>query len=279
MITSAQNAKVKRIASLLQKPRLRREEGVYIVEGIRMFEEAPDEQIEEIYVSESFLSKNDKKLSGLCKHSGVCYEVIADSVFGKMSDTQTPQGVICVMKMPVYSIELLMSGVEKTPLFMLLEDLQDPGNLGTILRTAEGAGVSGVIMTKGTVDIYNPKVIRATMGSIYRVPFIETDDLDAVIDTLKKSKVTLYAAHLDGSVDYAQCDYSKPTAFMIGNEARGLKAETAMKADCRVKIPMSGQVESLNAAVASAILMYESARQRRVIISHSYMSVQPPQAP
>lgn len=151
----------------------------------------------------------------------------------------------------------------KAPLYMLLEDLQDPGNVGTILRAGEGAGIDGVIMTRQTADLFNPKVIRATMGSIYRVPFFIVDALTDTIDLLREKGVAVYAAHLDDSVDYDVPDYTQPTAFLIGNEGNGLRRETAQRAAQYIKIPMAGQVESLNAAMASAVLMYEAARQRR----------------
>ncbi len=146
---------------------------------------------------------------------------------------------------------------------MVLETLQDPGNLGTILRAGEGAGVTGVIMNRETADIYNPKVIRSTMGSIYRVPFFYTDDLKGTVERIKAAGVRLYAAHLKGENNYDKADYTGSTGFMIGNEALGLKDETAALADSYVKIPMAGQVESLNAAVAASVLMFEAARQRR----------------
>ncbi len=259
MITSTANAKVKRLVSLGRKSKARYEEGVFLVEGVKMFQEAPAEWIREVYVSESFLEKNAFE-----NEKRVHYETVSDEVFRKISDTQTPQGVLCVMKMPEYRLENLQEQTKKHALFLALEDLQDPGNLGTILRAGEGAGVDGVIITKNTVDIFNPKVIRSTMGSIYRVPFVITDDILKAVTDLKAGGVTVYAAHLDESKNYGLQDYTKPTAFLIGNEANGLKRETADMADHYIKIPMSGQVESLNAAVASSILMYEAARQRRI---------------
>lgn len=258
MITSTSNARVKRLISLAQKAKLRHSEGVFIVEGIKMFLEAPIEQIKEVYISESLMDKNN-----LEKLKHVRYEIVSDEVFKKISDTQTPQGVLCVMKMPAYERQDMFKNKKKAPLFMVLEDIQDPGNLGTILRAGEGAGIDGVIMTKNTVDIFNPKVIRSTMGSIYRVPFLITQDISQTIKELKAGGITVYAAHLDESVDYDTCDYTGAAAFLIGNEGNGLKRETADLADRYVKIPMKGQVESLNAAMASAILMYEAARQRK----------------
>jgi len=149
------------------------------------------------------------------------------------------------------------------PFLMVLEDLQDPGNVGTIFRTAEGAGVDGIILSKNCVDIYNPKTIRSTMGSIYRVPFLYAEDLEEILKLLNKNSIWTYAAHLEGKQMYDRENYTLGTAFLIGNEGNGLSAQMAKKASCLVKIPMGGELESLNAAVASAILMYEVHRQRR----------------
>lgn len=269
MISSTSNSKVKRLAALSQKAKQRKAEGVFIVEGVKMFREAPAEWVKEVYVSESFFMKCEQEQNTLLKEAldKFTCEVLTDEVFKKVSDTQTPQGVLCVLSMPHYELESSISrwcaGAKSAPLFVLLEDLQDPGNLGTILRAGEGAGIDGLIMTRQTADIFNPKVIRATMGSIYRVPFFIVEDLGAAIELLKEKGVAVYAAHLDDSVDYAAPDYTKPTAFLIGNEGNGLKRATADRATQYIKIPMAGQVESLNAAVAATILMYEAARQKR----------------
>lgn len=269
MISSTANSKVKRLAALSQKAKQRKEEGVFIVEGVRMFREAPAEWVKEVYVSESFLMKCKKEQDIVLKEAleQFHYEVLTDEVFKKVSDTQTPQGLLCVLTMPHYELEGSLDGwltdAKKSPLFVLLEDLQDPGNVGTILRAGEGAGIDGIIMTKRTADIFNPKVIRSTMGSIYRVPFFIVEELGTAIELLKERGVAVYAAHLDDSVDYDQPDYTEPTAFLIGNEGNGLKRATADMATQYIKIPMSGQVESLNAAVAATILMYEAMRQKR----------------
>lgn len=256
MITSASNQRVKNLMNLIQKAKARREQDVFITEGIKMFLEAELEKIKEIYVSQSFYEKGMAKE----KLEKCDYEVLSDDLFKKVSDTQTPQGVLCVMKQYHYELKDLFQ--KDNPLFLILEDIQDPGNLGTMVRTAEGAGVDGIIMTKGTVDIYNPKTIRSTMGSIYRMPFLYTEDILTVMKQLQEKDVKLYAAHLKGNQYYHQLDFKGSTAFLIGNEGNGLKEETARAADVYMKIPMQGQVESLNAAVASVILMYEAARQR-----------------
>ena len=151
----------------------------------------------------------------------------------------------------------------KLPLLMILENLQDPGNLGTILRAGEAAGVTGIIMSADTVDIYNPKVIRSTMGSIYRMPFIYVENLEQVVRQLNASGVHTYAAHLKGKNSYDAEDYTQKAAFLIGNEGNGLRDEIADAAEIYVKIPMCGAVESLNAAIAATVLMFEAARQRR----------------
>lgn len=244
--------------NLIQKAKARREQDVFITEGVKMFLEADSEIIKEVYISESFYEKGTARE----KIEQCNYEVLSDDLFKKVSDTQTPQGILCVMRQYHYGLDDFFQ--KENPLFLILEDIQDPGNLGTMMRTAEGAGVDGVIMTKATVDIYNPKTIRSTMGSIYRMPFMYTDDLPGVMKQLQEKKVTLYAAHLKGNSFYHELDFKGGTAFLIGNEGNGLKEETAQAADVYMKIPMQGQVESLNAAVASVILMYEAARQRMI---------------
>ena len=179
----------------------------------------------------------------------------------KTSDTKTPQGVLSLVKRFEYDLDDIIQG--STPLIMVLENIQDPGNLGTIVRTGEGAGITGVIMSNGTVDIYNPKTIRATMGSIYRVPFCYAENMQEVMQKLKKCKIQTYAAYLEGSSVHDAQNYKEATAFLIGNEGNGLTRELAESADWRIRIPMCGKVESLNAGIASAILMYEAQRQRR----------------
>jgi len=147
---------------------------------------------------------------------------------------------------------------------LLLENLQASRQVWeSILRTAEGAGVTGVILSKGCVDLYNPKTIRSTMGSVYRVPTLYTEDLCQTVEVLKKHGIRSYAAHLKGANFYDQENYQSGTAFLIGNEGNGLTEELTEKADTLIRIPMEGQLESLNAGVASAILMYEAYRQRR----------------
>lgn len=259
MISSASNAKVKQVVQMKKKGKVRRERGAFLVEGIKMVEEAIQYGILEAYVMESCLEQLQTSHGSVLER--IQYEVVSDKVFAEMSDTVTPQGILAVVKMPVYTLSEILA--KPNPHLMLLENLRDPGNLGTILRSAEGAGATGVVLSKESVDIFNPKVIRSTMGSIFRVPFCYVEDFEETMQLMKEAGVTLYAAHLCGTANYEAFDYHKGCGFLIGNEANGLTEETSKEADCLVKIPMEGQVESLNAAMAASILMFEVARQRR----------------
>ncbi len=256
MITSTKNDQVKAVIELKKKARARNEQGLFVVEGVRMAAELPKDQVKSIYVSETF-AKNPENAAILAEYPG--YELVSDSVFAVMSDTQTPQGVLALVRQFSYGMDELLKS-DRPAHLMVLENLQDPGNLGTILRAGEGAGITGLIMSRDTVDIYNPKVIRSTMGSVFRVPFFYTDDLEQTVLDLKARGIRVFAAHLAGKNNYEQEDN---TAFLIGNEGNGLTEKLSNMADTWVKIPMAGKVESLNAAIAASILMFETARQRR----------------
>ncbi len=258
MISSSSNIQVKNLIQLQKKAKARREQKAFVVEGIKMVMELPKEQWVKGYIASSFMSQCDHALIEKLDHCG--YEVLEDKIFAQVSETVTPQGVLAIASQKDYDFNQWFQ--KEKPLVLFLESLQDPGNLGTIIRTAEGAGVDGVILNQTSVDIYNPKVIRSTMGSIYRVPFVYVSDFKETILKAKEHGVTLYAAHLSGEHFYYEENYTKSAGFMIGNEGNGLTKETADLATTYIKIPMSGQLESLNAAVASAILMYEAKRQR-----------------
>lgn len=304
------NAKIKEIHKLTEKSKARREAGLFVIEGPRMFIETPLEWIEEIYVTQRFLDNADSGLLGMAEgpsidgdsteptptvptsassastspatsagsvensHSDYStsirasemitwmnHEVVTEEQMKKLTDTVTPQGILCIVRQPSYTLDDILSHPGHR-LIMILEDIQDPGNLGTIFRTAEGAGASGIIMTKGCVDLFNPKVVRSTMGSIYRVPFFVTDDIEGTINSVKNAKIEVFAAHLKGEHFYDEIAY-KDAAFLIGNEGNGLKNSTAALADTYIKIPMAGKLESLNASMAAGILMYEHNRQMR----------------
>lgn len=256
MITSTSNPQVKNLLQLLKKARTRNEQDVFLAEGIKMYQEAPKEQILKVYITKTLYEEKGPDLL-----DGLETEVLSDHVYAAVSDTKNPQGILCVLRQYHYIIADMMK--KENPHLLLLEDLQDPGNLGTIMRTAEGAGVDGIILNRTSVDLYNPKVIRATMGSVYRMPFLYVDELLEVLPVLKKKGIRTYAAHLKGKNCYDEEDYRTGCAFLIGNEGNGLSGELSREADTWIRIPMHGKLESLNAAVAASILMYEVCRQRR----------------
>ncbi|HHV13547.1 MAG TPA: RNA methyltransferase [Clostridiales bacterium] len=259
-ISSLSNAQIKNLTLLQKKAKAREEQGVFVVEGWKMFEEALELGLmKKAYVAETFYRELIAEKPDYFQSFD--YEILTDSVFKEVADTKTPQGIMGLVKKREHSLESIM----KAPgaCLLLLEDIRDPGNLGTMLRTAEGAGVTGIICNSSTVDLYNPKVIRSTMGSIYRMPFYQSEDFLGTVNEIKKQGITIFAAHLSGEFYDTEGSFVKPCAFLIGNEANGLSEEVSREADRLIKIPMAGKVESLNAAVAAAILMYEAARQRR----------------
>lgn len=257
MITSSSNGQIKSIIQLNNKGKARKESGLFVVEGIKMYREAPREWIHKVYIAQSLWEEEtwEKELEQLP------HEVVADQVFRQMSDTKTPQGILTLLHQPNHSLERMMEC--ETPLFVVAEDIQDPGNMGTILRTAEGAGADGIFLSKGSVDIYNPKTIRSTMGSVYRMPFVYVENMEELMKELSKRNICTYAAHLNGESFYDQEDYTGGTAFLIGNEGNGLSPQITRSAQRLIRIPMEGKVESLNAAMACGILMYEAFKQRR----------------
>lgn len=259
MITSASNGRIKYIDNLMQKSKFRRSEGKFVAEGIKMFNEAPKGDVLEVYIKEgaydSFDTETKKKLER------IGYEVLSEPVFKKVTDTVTPQGILSVIKIRESSIEDILS--DENPIIAVLENIQDPGNIGTIIRTAEGAGVNGLLLSRDCVDIYNPKVIRSTMGSVFRMKFAYVD-IDSVFDSFRSKNIETYALALDKKAQaYDKYDYKKPVAFFVGNEGNGLKESTIEKCDNTAFIPMCGEVESLNASVAASLMMYEIFRQRR----------------
>ncbi len=264
----------------MKQAKERRKQGVFLVEGIRMFSEIPRDIHVESFATEEFYESHKELFDG------ISYELVSDNVMKSLADTRTPQGVISVVRQFAYSMEQVCGcsgtscheGAEGTvksdgtgdesisesrdnALVIALENIQDPGNLGTIIRTAEGAGVTGIIMSRDTVDIYNPKVVRSTMGSIFRVPFIYVDDLTDCIRKLGQRGFNTYSAHLQGTTFY-DFDYRKSTIFVMGNEGNGLSDEMSAATKYKIRIPMMGKVESLNVATAGTVLMYETMRQR-----------------
>lgn len=260
MISSTANSRVKNIVLLQKKGKERKNQGLFVIEGRKLFEEvlrdAP-EAIHEVYVTEAYLEQSaHKELLEM-----LSYETVTDSVMKVMAETMEPQGILATVRIPQYDKKSLWE--QKDAVWIALEDVRDPGNLGTILRTAEAAGVTGVLLSDSSVDMYNPKVVRSTMGAIFRVPHFYLSDFLGELDLMKQAGATLYAAHLKGTQYYDEPDYNGCSVILIGNEANGLSDAAAEKANCLVKIPMEGKAESLNAAVATSLFVYEAYRKRR----------------
>lgn len=250
----------KEIKLLEKNKKARDTQGLFITEGIKLFCEAPKEQIVMVCTTKAFAAEHPDIISRIPENAGRLLD-ISEERFAGLSDTQSPQGILTVLKKMKFDQESVLA--KENPLFLILENLQDPGNAGTILRTAEAAGADAVFLTEGSVDFYNPKTIRSTMGSIYRVPHFYVADMASLLSLMMVRDVLSYAAYLGAEAPYTAGDYRKGTVFFIGNESRGLSENLANQADRLIRIPMAGRVESLNAAMAAGILMYEAARQRR----------------
>ena len=260
MITSTANAQVKAVVQLQKKAKEREAKQLFVIEGRKLFEEIKRDapaHIEKTYVTEEFLKQYEE--NGLL--ADIAYETVSPEVMQVMAETMTPQGILALVRMPQYTLSSMLA--QEDALLVLLEELRDPGNLGTILRTAEGAGAAGIVLSRGSVDMYNPKVIRSTMGAIFRMPFVYVEDFCGTLHEMQNQGVTLYAAHLHGRNFYEVENYAGKTGLLIGNEANGLTKEASACADKLIKIPMEGKVESLNAAVATAILLYEVYRNKK----------------
>lgn len=269
MITSENNAKIKELIKLQKNARHRRKEELFVAEGIKLVQEAAQYgKLRQVLIRESLWHERwkDAPESEIAKElsvdgNRVGVDIAPDSVFDMVADTVTPQGILGMVDMPAYSLKEILA--LSSGLYLMLDDLRDPGNLGTVIRTAEAAGAAGVIMSRGCVDLFNPKVVRATMGAIFRVPFYYADDLIEVIERLKAKQIPVYGTMMQGSEVYDALDYTNGAAIVIGNEANGISEKVTAHLTKGVRIPMDGSLESLNAAVAAAILMYETARQKR----------------
>ncbi|MCC5910511.1 MAG: RNA methyltransferase [Clostridiaceae bacterium] len=262
-ITSQNNPLVKHIKALHRKKN-RKEYRQFVVEGIRTLKDYMHQDVAIDYVLYS------NKLQSL--HGGIelyeslhkkykCHEV-SDSIITELSDTENPQGIVAVVNMPKYSLVDLP--LDKDIFLLVLDRLQDPGNIGTIIRTAVAAGVDGIILTKGCVDPYNSKTIRAAMGALIHVPIIETVENLEWIEVLKNKGVQLIGSSLDTQHTYLDIDYSGKLAIIIGNEANGIEQTLLDQMDTLIKIPILGNIESLNASIAAGILIYKAIEGRRL---------------
>jgi len=244
MITSRNNSKLKRVRKLLASARERRETGLFVAEGVRLVSEIPPELLEEVLVSGS-------APAGISPDEGRT-EVVEPTLFQQLSDTVHPQGILAVVRKPCWKESEALD--KKTGKILLLDGVRDPGNLGTMIRTAEAAGVRAVYMSPDCVDLFNPKVIRSTMGSIFRVPVFSAP-LPEVIQKLQQRGIRVYATALSAVKSFRDADLEQ-AGIVIGSEANGISREVAGCVQECIKIPMAGQVESLNAAVSAAILMF-----------------------
>lgn len=242
----------------LYKRKYRERTGCYVIEGFNLIEEAEKNGavLRTIFVREDF--EHDDKIFILEKQGYEIYSVSKD-LFDKTVDTETPQGIAAVCEKPRLSISEFFSNTEN---IVVLDRLQDPGNIGTIIRTADAAGFSGAIVMKGTADIFSPKTVRAAAGSLYRVGLLFLDDPAEAIRLLAENSRKSICTSPHGGELYFNADLAKNTALIIGNEASGACAEFLNSSDIKITLPMEGSIESLNAAVSASIVMYESVRQR-----------------
>ncbi len=263
-LTGSSNPTIKVVRSLKNKSS-REEKGLYFIEGSRFVAEALAQEqahIQFIIASDSFaLSKgSDELLNIAAQRAQQCYAV-PDSLFRSISDTRHPQGILAVIKQEKRYLN------EHRPakgLLVVLDCIKDPGNMGTIIRTADGAGCTGVVITEGCVDVFNPKVLRSTMGSIFHIPVYHSEGIVQTMELLKQSGFLLYVSHLEGAVSIYEADLSANIGLVIGSEAEGVSDQAQQKADCLIRIPMAGRAESLNASAAAAVMVFEAMRQRGI---------------
>lgn len=255
VITSKENEIIKHIKKLSEK-KYRDEKRQYIVEGIKIVEEAIQEnaQIEEIIVCQESIEEIPKELMSKMTNYKCIY--VAEKIYKTLTQVVNPQGIIAVIKK-----------VERTEIkydediIIVLDDIQDPGNLGTILRTVDSIGLKQLIVSKGTADVYNPKVVRSTMGAIFRVNVIEKENIKEAIEEMRKNQYKLVVTSLQTENQIYDINYNKKIIVM-GNEANGVSKEIQNMADEKVKIPMLGKTESLNVSIATGVVLYEYVRQK-----------------
>ncbi len=252
-ITSKDNNLIKYLKKLQTSSKFRMEAGKFVCEGLRVSLEALNGKAEvlSVFVTQELVDKHKDELRPLLSCGADVY-LISQKLMSQVADTKTPQGVICILKTLDNNIDF--DTINNKCIF--LEHIQDPSNLGTILRTADALGISAVIMTRDCCDIYSPKVTRGAMGALFRVPFMFTDDAVSFVRNFSKYGTT-YAAVVRNAESLGECSLGGNVLMAIGNEGNGLTEELIDVCDHRVTIPMQGNAESLNAAIASGILMWE----------------------
>ncbi len=258
VITSKDNEIIKNIKKLKEK-KYRDIEGKYIIEGIKLIEEAIKESvnIDKIVICEDCINNDsiESKLMYEIAKNDCIY--VSQKVFENITEVSTPQGILAIINKKDNSNSIDFS----EDIIVVLDDLQDPGNLGTILRTLDSIGLHQIIITKNTTDAYNSKVVRSTMGAIFRINIIQTNDLPKILNEMKKHKFKIMATSLQGNKSIYDIDYNKKV-IIIGNESKGVSEVAFKEADEQIKIPMLGKAESLNASVATSIVLYEYVRQK-----------------
>ena len=258
MITSTRNPKIQDIRALQSRAKRRREVGAFIIEGVRLAEEAlavgwPVQ----LAIYTKGLDQRGQRIIRRLRDAKVSLEEVSEDVMTAASDTPSPQGIL--MQLPAGSLEIN----ERLRLALVLDAIQDPGNLGTLLRSAVAAGAGAALLGPGCADAFSPKVLRAGMGAHFTMPILELD-WGQIGDLLRTQELPLYVAEVSGGQRYDQVDMTQPLALLVGNEAHGAGDEARLLAHDGVHIPIPGEVESLNAAVAGSVLLFEAARQRRV---------------
>ncbi len=258
-IQSKDNLLIKEIKKLKEK-KYRLISNMFLVEGFRFTEEAleSDFEVVHIFISAKGESKfESSSVKNKLQENTKVYS-LSDSLFKGICDTDNPQGIIAVVRNKPVAIKYDYG------FYILADKIQDPGNMGTIIRTAHAAGALGVIITKGTVDIYNEKTLRSTMGSIFKIPVIEDKDL-SLVQKLRDSGFKLVTSSLDTDKNFYDIDLKEKVIISVGNEGNGISDEVYGISDFKIKIPMPGGAESLNAAVAASIMMYEVVRQKNKV--------------
>jgi len=261
-ITSLQNPRVKNVIKLRQRAD-RDEQGLLIVEGYRELKRALENHRRPVmlfYCRDFFLGKNESELINQCRDTGAEIISCSRAVFAKMAYRERPEGLLALV--PQVKYDLVGLKLPAAPLLIVAEAIEKPGNLGTILRSADAAGADAVIVCDRCTDINNPNVVRASIGAIFTVPVVETSSTEA-IKWFHKNKIQILAASPHAKLAYTQADLRRGTAVVVGAEQYGLSEQWMKAADLQVRIPMRGQIDSLNVAAATTILLFEAARQRQ----------------
>lgn len=251
------HGRVQRLRRLLARPATRRAESAFVVEGAKLVGEALDAGVplEALYVAPGCTHPVVDRAVG----AGVRIFDLAPGVLERVADTVTPQPVLAIARMPAQTLDDLRG----LRLLIVCAGVRDPGNLGTVLRSAEASGITGIVCCDGSVDVYNPKCVRASAGSIFHVRLVAGGDPVEVLDELGRWPMRRLGTRAGSGTPYDEADLSAPSALVLGNEAHGLAEDVAALLDGFVTIPMAGRAESLNVGMAAAVLCFEAARQAR----------------